>query len=104
MKQIIQLIPNSLAILVAPHCQSAEKQTSASNRSVFQMRLVLDAPSAESEQMTITVTTQNGDNSRTSAEVFNVQKAVLLDQTALLSAKANTNALGLPIIDINFTE
>jgi len=92
-------------MIIAPRCQSAEQRPRVgAARPIFQMRLVLDAPSADSEQMTMAVTTQNRDNSHTYTEVFNVQKTVLLDQAALLSANASTNALGLPVIEINFTE
>jgi preprotein translocase subunit SecD len=64
------------------------------------MRLVLDTASADSEQ--ITLTTKNED--KTFTDTLNVQKTVLLDQTALQSAKSSTDALGQPVIEINFTD
>jgi hypothetical protein len=67
---------------------------------VLQFRLVVDAPSADSEPMKLVV--EHGD--RAYSEVLNVQKAVLLDQTALRSASASTDALGQPIIDITLSE
>jgi len=67
---------------------------------LFQIRLVLDAPSADSEPMTLAA--KRGDETLT--EVLNVAKAVLLDQTALKSATPSIDGLGRPIIDITFSE
>ncbi len=67
---------------------------------IFQMRLVLDAPSADSEPMSYVTHNEN----HTYTNLLNIQKTVLLDQTALESAKPDTDALGQPIIDINFTK
>ena len=50
--------------------------------SVFQMRLVLDTPTDYSEAMT-----NEFHGSHRPAEVLNVEKTILLDQTALQSAK-----------------
>lgn len=66
----------------------------------FQMRLVLDAPSTNSEPM-IEVT-HNQDHSCTN--VLNIQKTVLLDQTALKSATVGANALGQQVIKIVLTD
>jgi preprotein translocase subunit SecD len=63
------------------------------------MRLALDTPSANTEPMTLI--TKNKDN--TYSDVLNVQKTVLLNQTALQSAKSSTDALGQAVIEINFT-
>jgi len=51
--------------------------------SVFQMRLVVDNPSAGSEQLICLRT--NRETGRVSTEKVNVEKKVLLDQTALKS-------------------
>jgi preprotein translocase subunit SecD len=67
---------------------------------VFQMRLVLDAPTGDTEPMTYV--TQNGDNTFTN--VLNVQKTVLLDQTALKSSKFHMDRMEQPIIEITFTD
>jgi preprotein translocase subunit SecD len=61
---------------------------------------VLDAPSVETEQ--IVVVHRNEDAAR--AERLNVQKKVLLDQTALKSAKVTVDKRsGNPLIEITFT-
>ena len=70
----------------------------STNSSIFQIRLVLDAPSADSEPMSIIT---NGVNR---AEVVNLQNKVLLDQSALKSAKAVRDNLGQFQIVINLTE
>jgi preprotein translocase subunit SecD len=77
----------------------AATATESSTSPVFQIRLVLDAPSADSEQMTLETKHPN-----IPANVFNVQRTILLDQTALKSARASTDGLGHPIIDIVFSE
>ena len=89
MKRIIQLIASGLLVSAAG---AADLSTSA----VLQIRSVLDAPSDESEQMSIISKTRN--------EVVNVQKAILLDQTALKTAEVHTDKLGHPQIEITFTD
>jgi hypothetical protein len=69
----------------------------STNSPVFQIRLVLDTPSANSEPMSIS-------NGVDQVEVVNLQKKVLLDQTAIKSAKVVKDNLGHPQIAINFTE
>ncbi len=70
--------------------------------SVFQMRLVLDAPADDSEPMSLNY--QNGSAaSHRPAEVLNVQKTVLLDHTTLKSAKLIKDGRGSPRIEITFT-
>ena len=64
------------------------------------MRLVQDAPSADSEPMSYVIRTQNN----IFTNVLNIQKKVLLDQTALESAKSATDAFGQPVIHITFTK
>ena len=67
---------------------------------IFQIRAVLEAPTDQSEQMSI-VTSSEGKVVRT--EVVNVQKEVLFDQSALKSAEVKT-AQGHPVIAITFTD
>ena len=88
-----------LALLIACFLASATTGADSSASPVFQIRLVLDAPSADSDQMPLITKREN-----TPANVLNVQRTILLDQTALKSARANTDALGHPIIDIVFSE
>jgi preprotein translocase subunit SecD len=64
------------------------------------MRLVLDAPSADSESMSYVTQSQNN----IYTNVLNIEQTVLLDQTALKSAKPSTDALGQSVIDIIFTK
>jgi preprotein translocase subunit SecD len=67
---------------------------------IFQLRLVLDAPSAEAEQMVAVHKSEDA----AKAERLYVQKKVLLDQTALKSAKVTTDRrTGNPLIEITFT-
>jgi len=67
-----------------------------SNSPVFQLHLVLDAPSGDSVPMTVV--------SKERKEVMNVEKAVLLDQTALKSAGVRTDESGHPRIEVAFTD
>jgi len=68
---------------------------------VFQMRLVVENPSADSEQLICQST--NKDTGQVSVEKLDVQKKVLLDQTALKSAVASTNGHGYSQIDFSLT-
>jgi hypothetical protein len=69
--------------------------------SVFQFRLVLNAPSVKAEPMTIV----QPDTDAKPAQTLYVQKKVLLDQTDLKSASVITNQpAGKPWIDITFTD
>jgi len=69
--------------------------------SVFQFRLVLNAPSAKADAMTVV---QPGADAKP-AQTLYVQKKVLLDQTDLKSASVITNQpAGKPRIDITFTD
>jgi RNA polymerase sigma factor (sigma-70 family) len=69
--------------------------------SVFQFRLVLNAPSAKADRMT--VVQPRADAKAT--ETLYVQKKVLLDQTDLKSASVITNQpAGKPWIQITFTD
>src|SRR5947207_575446 len=84
--------PSVLSLLVAvavsvafTGCTATRHSTAAAapNSATFQMRLVLDAPSKDSIEMSVVHQTE----SPVSKEVLYVQNAVLLDQTALRSAK-----------------
>jgi len=69
--------------------------------SVFQFRLVLNAPSAKADPMTVV---QPGADAK-AAKTLYVQKKVLLDQTDLKSASVITNQpVGKPRIQITFTD
>lgn len=72
----------------------------ADNQPLLQFRLVVDRPVADSEQMT-----QVESNARAgSSEVLNVQKAVLLDQTSVKQATTSRDALGQPVVNIEFSD
>jgi RNA polymerase sigma factor (sigma-70 family) len=69
--------------------------------SVFQFRLVLNAPSAKAEPMTVV----RPDADAKTAKTLYVQKKVLLDQTDLKLASVITNQpAGKPWIQITFTD
>jgi RNA polymerase sigma factor (sigma-70 family) len=69
--------------------------------SVFQFRLVLNAPSAKADPMTVV---QQGADAKATKTLY-VQKKVLLDQTDLMSASVITNQpAGKPWIQITFTD
>jgi preprotein translocase subunit SecD len=88
MKKILPLMAACLMI-------SAAAFAAPSTSPVFQIRLVLEAPSGDSEPMTIV--------SKEAQEVVNVQKLVLLDQTALKSAGVRTDEFGHARIEVTFT-
>jgi RNA polymerase sigma factor (sigma-70 family) len=67
----------------------------------FQMRLVLDAPATDSEPLTSSVT--NSESGKVFRETLNVQKQVLLDQSAIQSASVSTNPFGGRQIDFVLT-
>lgn len=71
----------------------------ASTTPVFQLRLVLDTP-GDSESMTY-VTHYQG---RSDTNVLNIQKTVLLDETALKSVKADKDGLNQPVLAITLTD
>jgi len=78
-------------------------QFKSKSASIFQMRLVLDAPADDSELMTNEF--QNGSTaSHRPAEVLNVEKTVLLDQTALQSATLIKGPQGDRQIEITLTD
>ncbi len=88
MKRIFVLIAAALL-------SSSVAFAATSTTPVFQIRLVLDAPSKDSEPMTIV--------SSESKEVVNVQKAILLDHTAVKSAGVRSDHLGHAQIEVTFT-
>jgi hypothetical protein len=67
---------------------------------VFQLRLALDTPSADSQPMPLITT----DHDYTFTNLLYIQKTVLLDQTALKSVKQGKDARGQPMISIALTE
>jgi len=69
--------------------------------SVFQMRLVVESPSADSEQLICQKT--NNETGRVTTEKLNVEKKVLLDQTALESAIVSSSGHGYSQIDFSLT-
>ncbi len=89
-----------LFVFLAASVVSASIIAQSASPPVFQVRLVADAPSADTEQRTL-ITTRGDQVHR---EVLNVQKTVLLDQKALKSAELSTDVAGHPIIDITFTD
>ncbi len=81
---------------------SCSRQQSPS-ASVFQMRLVQDSATADTEQMTILRSLT--DVTRTIPETLDVQKKVLLDDTAISSAAVQVqNLSSAPVIEVVFTE
>jgi len=68
----------------------------------LQMRLVLDAPSRNSDAMVLLTTNQR--SGTVFRETLHVQKKVQLDRSALAAASVSTNALGDREIDFVLTE
>ena len=83
--------------------EDGSDSATGSASSVFQMRIVLNAASADSE--TLTELTTNSVSGKVFQETLYVQKKVLLDQSAIQSASVSTNSfIGRPIdIVIDFT-
>lgn len=61
----------------------------AADHSVFQIRLVKDGAGEDTERASLTITSPDGKSSAT--EVLHLQKKVLLDGSAIQSAKATKN-------------
>ena len=72
----------------------------ASTPSVLQFRLVVDNPTADSEQMTIV----QPNNSSRQPEVLNVQKEVLLDNSVVRNAAVVADGRGNPEINVKLTD
>jgi preprotein translocase subunit SecD len=79
MRKLLTTLAVCLATMVAMAAGSATP-------SVFQMRLVADNPSADSEQLVLRKTDRA--TGRVASETLNVGKRVLLNQTSLKSAVA----------------
>jgi len=90
MKKIIVM----LAVCFATAMAFAADST---NKSTFELRLVAAAPSADTEPMTI-------EYKGRPAETVNVQKANILDQSAIKSATVVKNERGDPALEITLTE
>ena len=94
MKKTIVLVSGCLIALAVVAAEPSPSK-------IFQMRLVVDQPSGDSEQFTL-VQKSHGVEQK---EILFVQKAVLLDQTDLKSATVSTNtSMEAAQIDIAFTE
>jgi len=94
MKELVTLLSGCLIALAAAAGDSSTSQ-------LFQMRLVADKPSGETEQMTLIQKWQNQERK----EVLAVEKTALLDQTDLKAATVSTNTpTGAPVIEIAFTD
>jgi preprotein translocase subunit SecD len=96
----IHIVKTLLAAVVVCSVATAVIAGELSTAPVFQLRLVADTQSNDSEQMVL-VTKRH---SVAYTNVLNVQKNILLDQTAVKSAKPSKDALGHPIIDVTFTD
>jgi len=95
MKLLFQVIGFCLLTVIA----SAADSTKAP---IFQMRLVLDEPTTGSEQFIFQRTNSSNGNAYT--EKLEVDKKVLIDQTALKSVTAgSTNIQGYQMIDFSLT-
>jgi preprotein translocase subunit SecD len=98
---VLSLLLAVAAFAVFTGCTAARHSTApAPKLATFQMHLVLDAPSSDSTEMSIVYKPERP----TRKQVLNVQNTVLLDQTALKSAKVEKDNLGQPQIAITFTE
>ncbi|HXE41857.1 MAG TPA: hypothetical protein VN516_02445 [Candidatus Baltobacteraceae bacterium] len=75
--------------------------TDLAKSSVFQIRLVIDESSANSEKMKEQL--KAVDSGKIAYSIVEVQKAVLLDQAALESVSVSTNYQGNPAINCRFT-
>ena len=84
------------------NAKSLKSAMEAPKSPIFEMRLVQDTPSADTQRMTLVL--QNKTTGQTQFEPLYVQKSVLLDQTAIQSAEAIKDALGNSQIDIVFTD
>jgi preprotein translocase subunit SecD len=93
MKTIIAFIAICLMAAVA-------KAADIEAAPLFQIRLVAETPTTTSEPMVMLL--KSGDQTMTNT--LNVEKAVLMDQKELKSARVSKNSFGSPIIDITFTK
>lgn len=89
-------IPTTLACFLAAGAIAADSTSTP----LFQMRRIAEKPGADSEQMTIA----GAYNGHKTTQVYNVEKTVLLDQSALKSAVVRKDALGHAVINVEFTK
>jgi len=94
MKKLLTALAVCLVAVMAMAADSARPP-------VFQMRLVAENPSADSEQLICQST--NKETGRISTEKLNVQKKILLDQTALKSAVAAKSGQDYWRVDFSLT-
>jgi beta-lactamase regulating signal transducer with metallopeptidase domain len=88
-----------LVMDLARQFKATANTNAAAEAPVFQLRLALDTPMDNTEPMRLVAPS----GSSASAETLYVTKEILLDQTAIESAKVNQDNLGHPQIDISFT-
>jgi len=89
-----------MCLIAAVLFASTMAATAATTPPVFQLRLVADAPTANSEPMELIHQNSQG----TLTNILNIDKTVLLDQTALKSATPTKDDLGQPVISLVFTD
>ena len=94
MRKLLTTLAVCLATMVAMAAGSATP-------SVFQMRLVADNPSADSEQMVLRKTDRA--TGRVASETLNVEKKVLIDQTSLKSVVASKSRQDNWQVDFSLT-
>lgn len=77
---------------------------SSSGASAFQMRLVEDCPTAETEPMTMDISLSDPTNP--TAETLHVRKEILVDSSAVASAEVRSQALlsQAPVVEVIFTD
>jgi len=92
-----KLLTTLVVCLVAVVAMAADSTTP----SAFQMRLVVDNPSADSEQLVLQK--KNGETGQISSETVNVDKKVLLDQTSLKSVVATKGRQGNWQVDFSLS-
>jgi preprotein translocase subunit SecD len=102
MKHLVLGFTLAFATLAAFTACTTTRESSASSRDpvTIQMRLVQDTPSSDSSEMIVV----QGAESPAHNEVLNVQDAVLIDQTAVKTAKLQKDSLDRPQITIVFTD
>jgi preprotein translocase subunit SecD len=88
-----------LPLLAVCLLTSAATPTIVYHLPTLQFRLVVDSPTADSEPMTVVAANPHS----TRPEVLNVQKTVLLDQSAVKHATASKDALGQSIVNVELT-
>ena len=100
MKSSIQIMKTLTVLIAACLLTEAAMAADVQSAPVFQMRLVAEAPSVDSETMIQILK----EGTRVITNIVNVQKAVAMDQAAIKSARVSTDSLGHPVIEIAFTK